>query len=102
MKLTTIAAAACLALGLAVPAAAQPPGSDNERHEMRQDVRHERHEVRQDRRELRQDRHELRRDRHDMRSHNGWNRGHHYGWRNGRGHHCRTIYRHHRRVRVCR
>ena len=32
--------------------------------------------------------------------HYGWNRGHHYGWRN---HHltCRTILRHHERIRTC-
>ena len=24
------------------------------------------------------------------------------GWRNGRGHHCRTVWHHHHRVRRCR
>ena len=42
-------------------------------------------------------------DRHDRGRHEGWrdhdNRGHHYGWRNH--HHCRWVWRHHHRVRVC-
>ena len=109
MRIAIIAAAAAAMLGV-TPLAAQPPGPDmrgdrhemrQDRREMRQDVRQERREVRQDRREVRQDRRELRHDRRSMR-HNGWTRGHHYGWRNGRGNHCRTVYRHHHRVRICR
>ena len=37
----------------------------------------------------------------NMRWHRDWNRGRHMGWRN---HHrvCRTVWRHHRRIRTCR
>jgi len=116
MKIFTIAAGALLALGLAAaaPASAQPPQGD--RH-------HDEHGDRgpqgggPDGREHHGDRdrgarhgdHGMRGDRDDMRRHHGWDRrhhgwtrGHHYGWRNGRGHHCRWVYRHHHRVRVCR
>jgi hypothetical protein len=31
----------------------------------------------------------------------GWNRGHHYGWNNHRRV-CRTVWRHHQRIRTCR
>jgi hypothetical protein len=36
-----------------------------------------------------------------VRRHAGWNRGHHYGWRNHQRI-CRTVWRHHRRIRTCR
>ncbi|MEA2998280.1 MAG: hypothetical protein QOK17_113 [Sphingomonadales bacterium] len=36
-----------------------------------------------------------------VRRHAGWNRGHHYGWRNHQRI-CRTVWRHHRRIHTCR
>ena len=92
MKITILAAAA-LALGLtAAPALAQPPG-----HDMHGDMRHgdnDRHD--RDMRRDDNDRH------HDWNRghHYGWDRGHHYGWNNHRRH-CRWIWRHHHRQRVC-
>lgn len=46
---------------------------------------------------------EARPDRHDNGRHAGWNNGHHHGHYKRHHHrHCRTIWRHHHRVRVCR
>ena len=76
MRMTTLAAAAAIALaGLtAAPALAQPPG-----HDMHGDMRHD-----------------------DNGRHEGWERGRHYGWNNHhRRQHCRWIWRHHHRQRVC-
>lgn len=80
MKITTLAAAALLALGLtAAPSLAQPPG-----HDMHDSMRHD------------GDRHD------DNGRHEGWDRGRHHGWNN---HHrrqdCRWVRRHHHRERVC-
>ena len=96
MKLITLAAAATIALaGLtAAPALAQTPG-----HDMHDSMRHDndRHDndMRRDRdRDMRHDR-DMRRD-HGR--HYGWDRGRHHGW----GHrHCRWVWRHHHRSRVC-
>jgi hypothetical protein len=88
MKLRT-ALAAGLAFGLlaATPAAAQD-------HNNWQRDRHDQN--------MRGDR-DRDRDRDDRGRHNGWrdhrDNGHHYGWRNNR--HCRTVWRHHRRMRIC-
>jgi Spy/CpxP family protein refolding chaperone len=44
--------------------------------------------------------------RHDRGHHSSWNNGYHHGWNNHRGwnHHryCRTEWRHHHRVTICR
>jgi hypothetical protein len=95
MKLSGLAAAAAIlvtSLGLAAAADAQPPM--RERTVVRTTV---------DPRPMRE-RTVVRTTvvRRDMdRRHYGWNRGHHYGWAN---HHrtCRTVWRHHRRIRTCR
>jgi hypothetical protein len=95
MKLSGLAAAAAIlvtSLGLAPAADAQPPM--RERTVVRTTV---------DPRPMR-DRTVVRTTvvRRDMdRRHYGWERGHHYGWRNHQRE-CRTVWRHHRRIRTCR
>ena len=113
MNITTLAAAALFAVGLATagPASAQPPQSDRHHDEhgdrgMRgggPDGR-EHHGDQGDRhgdRGMRHGDHGMRGHQGMMMRHHGWTRGHHYGWRGGRGHHCRIVYRHHHRTRVC-
>lgn len=39
---------------------------------------------------------------HPNRGHHGWNNGYHGGHHGGWGRHCRWIWRHHHRVRICR
>jgi hypothetical protein len=95
MKLSGLAAAAAIlvtSLGLAAAADAQPPMRERTVVRTTDDARPMR------------DRTVVRTTvvRRDMdRRHYGWNRGHHYGWNN---HHrmCRTVWRHHRRIRTCR
>jgi hypothetical protein len=93
MKLSGLAAAAAIlvtSLGLATAADAQPPV--RERTVVRTTVEprpmRERTVVRT----------VVRRDMD--RRHYGWNRGHHYGWRNHQRV-CRTVWRNHRRIRTC-
>jgi Spy/CpxP family protein refolding chaperone len=43
--------------------------------------------------------------RHDRGHHSSWDRGHHRGWDNHHNRHhryCRTEWRHHHRVTICR
>ena len=82
MKLAHIFAAALMVAGVGVSADASAQRHDGPGQEMRHD---------------RGDRHDMRRgnDRH-------WgNNDRRHGWNNRRNH-CRVVYRHHRRVRVCR
>src|SRR3954454_23757754 len=101
MKLSGLAAAAAIlvtSLGLAAAADAQPPMRERtvvrtttEARPMR-DRTVVRTVVRGD---------DMGRDRRWARRLYGWERGHHYGWRNHQRT-CRTVWRHHRRIRTCR
>jgi hypothetical protein len=102
---TALAATLALGLAAAAPAAAQDRHDSNwqnDRHDqnMSGDRDRDRHDMRD-----RDDRYGDRdhRDDRDDRGGRHWrgshDNGHHYGWRNNR--HCRTVWRHHRRVTVC-
>jgi hypothetical protein len=113
MKLTALAAGLALGLLAAAPVAAQDrhdpnmnPNMGRDRHD--QNMSGDRHDqgMRGDRdrdrdQGMRGDRGD--RDRGDRGRHMGWREhrdyGHHYGWRNNR--HCRWVWRHHRRMRIC-
>ena len=92
MKLSGLAAAAAIlvtSLGIAAAADAQPPMRERTVVRTTTETRPMR------------DRTVVRTVvRGDMR-HHGWTRGHHYGWRNHQRT-CRTVWRHHRRIRTCR
>lgn len=105
MKLLYAAGLALAMLGMSAGASAQYNGGNrgDQSRQSEQYRDHDRREARgDDRRYDRRDRRYDRRDdrRHDRRynRHNGGNR---YGWNNRRDH-CRTEWRHHRRVRICR
>ncbi|MEA3034133.1 MAG: hypothetical protein QOH86_2149, partial [Sphingomonadales bacterium] len=93
MKLSGLAAAAAIlvtSLGLAAAADAQPPVRERTVVRTTDDARpmRERTVVRTT---------VVRRDMD--RRHYGWERGRHYGWRNHQRT-CRTVWRHHRRIRT--
>jgi hypothetical protein len=100
MKLSRLAAAAAIlvtSLGIAAAADAQPPMRERTVVRTTTEARPMR-----DRTVVRTVvRGDMGRHRDMDRRHYGWTRGHHYGWQN---HHrtCRTVWRHHRRVRTCR
>ncbi|HTI31003.1 MAG TPA: hypothetical protein VL405_02645 [Sphingomonas sp.] len=108
MKIKRMLAAAGLlaaTLGATTSASAQEYRGDNRYETVHRDrdVRDERRDDRQWGNRDRDDRQWNGRDRDDRRvRYDHRDRGNHYGWRNGRGHHCRTVWHHHRRVRVCR
>ncbi|WP_082006769.1 hypothetical protein [Sphingomonas sp. ERG5] len=102
MKLLYAAGLALAMLGMSAGASAQYNGGnrgdqprqseqyrDHDRREARGDNR------RYDRGDRRYDRHDRRYDRHDRRDRR-------YGWNNRYRPHCRTEWRHHRRVQICR
>lgn len=84
MKLTHLIAAGLLLSGLGVSSAASAQDHRDDRYEQRGDRGRDRHDHRG-----------------DDRRHYGWERGDRHGWNGPRGRHCRTEWRHHRRVTVC-